>query len=295
MTIKSGYVAIIGNPNAGKSTLLNAFLGFKFSAVNPKVQTTRNKILSVMTGKEYQIIFLDTPGILEPKYEMHMVMLKEIKSAFKEADIILYLLDGMNLRLNDLIVIEEKFKKDFAKTKRIVALNKCDLLSQEQIADKFVTIKQELGLENIIPISGLDKINLDMLKESIIDNLPEGDFYFDEDTLTDRPVKFFVSEIIREKVLELYKEEIPYSVFVDIREFKTRAENQKDYINADIILERESQKIILLGKKGAMLKKLGESSRKDIEEFLGKGVFLNLFVKVRKDWRKDFNFLKNNF
>lgn len=295
MAVKSGYVSIVGRPNAGKSTLMNAFLDFKLSAVSRKVQTTRNKIQGILTGKDHQIIFVDTPGVLEPKYEMQQYMKKEIKTSFKDTDLVLYLIDGANIVMKDLQKIEKDYKKDFDRQKRIIVLNKCDRLSEEQIFDKIATLKQELGVNDIITVSAVTKLNLDILKNIIIENLPEGDFYYDNDTLTDKPEKFFVSEIIREKILELYEEEIPYSVHVEVREFKVRDEDQKDYINADIILERETQKIIVLGKRGEMIKKLGELARTDIEAFVGKEVYLKLFVKVRKDWRKDHRFLKNIF
>jgi GTPase len=293
--IKSGYAAIIGKPNAGKSTLMNAMLEFKLSAVNPKVQTTRNRILGIMTGKDHQLIFIDTPGILEPKYEMQKFMLKEIWSSVKEADVIVYILDAQNINLNEVKKIEEEFKKDFRRVPRVVVLNKIDLIPQENVQQKMIELRDEFGFNDIIPASALTKFNLDTLKARIIELLPEGDFYYDPDTLTNKPEKFFVSEIIRENILNLYQEEIPYSVFVDVREFKVREATQKDYINVDIILERESQKMIILGKNGDMIKRLGEMSRKGIEEFLGKEVFLKLFVKVRKDWRKDFRFLRSNF
>lgn len=295
MAVKSGYVSIVGRPNAGKSTLMNAFLDFKLSAVSRKVQTTRNKIQGILTGKDHQIIFVDTPGVLEPKYEMQQYMKKEIKTSFKDTDLVLYLIDGANIVMKDLQKIEKDYKKDFDRQKRIIVLNKCDRLSEEQIFDKIATLKQELGVKDIITVSAVTKLNLDILKNVIIENLPEGDFYYDNDTLTDKPEKFFVSEIIREKILELYEEEIPYSVHVEVREFKVRDEDQKDYINADIILERETQKMIILGKRGEMIKKLGELARTDIEAFVGKEVYLKLFVKVRKDWRKDHRFLKNIF
>jgi GTP-binding protein Era len=295
MAVKSGYVSIVGRPNAGKSTLMNAFLDFKLSAVSRKVQTTRNKIQGILTGKDHQIIFVDTPGVLEPKYEMQQYMKKEIKTSFKDTDLVLYLIDGANIVMKDLLKIEKDYKKDFDRQKRIIVLNKCDRLSEEQIFDKIATLKQELGVKDIITVSAVTKLNLDVLKNVIIENLPEGEFYYDNDTLTDKPEKFFVSEIIREKILELYEEEIPYSVHVEVREFKVRPDSQKDYINADIILERETQKMIILGKRGEMIKKLGELARKDIEVFVDKEVYLQLFVKVRKDWRKDHRFLKNIF
>jgi GTP-binding protein Era len=295
MAVKSGYVSIVGRPNAGKSTLMNAFLDFKLSAVSRKVQTTRNKIQGILTGDDYQIIFVDTPGVLEPKYEMQQYMKKEIKTSFHDTDLVLYLIDGANIVMKDLQKIEKDYKKDFDRQKRIIVLNKCDRLSEEQIFDKIATLKQELSVENIITVSAVTKLNLDILKKVIIENLPEGEFFYDNDTLTDKPEKFFVAEIIREKILELYEEEIPYSVHVEVREFKIRPDDQKDYINADIILERETQKMIVLGKRGEMIKKLGELARKDIEVFVDKEVYLQLFVKVRKDWRKDHRFLKNIF
>lgn len=295
MAVKSGYVSIVGRPNAGKSTLMNAFLDFKLSAVSRKVQTTRNKIQGILTGEDHQIIFVDTPGVLEPKYEMQQYMKKEIKLSFKDTDLVLYLIDGANIVMKDLIKIEKDYKKDFDRQKRIVVLNKCDRLSEDQIFDKIATLKQDIGFKDILTVSAVTKLNLDVLKNVIIENLPEGEFFYDNDTLTDKPEKFFVSEIIREKILELYEEEIPYSVHVEVREFKVRDDDQKDYINADIILERETQKMIILGKRGEMIKKLGELARVDIETFIGKEVYLKLFVKVRKDWRKDHRFLKNIF
>jgi GTPase len=293
--MKSGFVAIIGKPNAGKSTLMNALLGFKLSAVNPKAQTTRNKIFGILTDEDYQIIFSDTPGLLNPKYELQKFMLKEVKSSFKEADVILYMIDTLKFSAEEIRGTGKEFEKDFAGIHKIAVLNKCDLTAQDDVVKMMDVLGKELGFENIIPISAENNFNLDTLKSRILELLPEGEFYYDPEILTDKPEKFFVSEIIREKILELYKEEVPYSVFVDVREFKARDEGKKDFINADIIIERETQKMIIIGKGGNMIKKLGELSRKGIEEFLGRKVFLNLFVKVRKDWRKDENFLKNNF
>ena len=292
---KSGFVAIIGKPNAGKSTLMNALLGFKLSAVNPKAQTTRNKIFGILTDEDYQIIFSDTPGLLNPKYELQKFMLKEVKSSFKEADIILYVIDTLKFSAEEIRETGRDFEKDFAGIHKIAVLNKCDLIAQDDVVKMMDILGKELEFENIIPVSAENNFNLDTLKSRILELLPEGEFYYDPEILTDKPEKFFVSEIIREKILELYKEEVPYSVFVDVREFKTREEGKKDFINADIIIERETQKMIIIGKGGAKIKKLGEMSRKGIEEFLGRKVYLNLFVKVRKDWRKDENFINRNF
>jgi GTP-binding protein Era len=292
---KSGFVAIIGKPNAGKSTLMNALLGFKLSAVNSKAQTTRNKIFGILTDEDYQIIFSDTPGLLNPKYELQKFMLKEVKSSFKEADIILYVIDTLKFSAEEIRETGLDFEKDFAGIHKIAVLNKCDLIPQDDVVKMMDILGTELEFENIIPVSAENSFNLDTLKSRILELLPEVEFYYDPEILTDKPEKFFVSEIIREKILELYKEEVPYSVFVDVREFKTREEGKKDFINADIIIERETQKMIIIGKGGAKIKKLGEMSRKGIEEFLGRKVYLNLFVKVRKDWRKDENFINKNF
>jgi GTPase len=205
------------------------------------------------------------------------------------------MIDTLKFSAEEIRETGKEFEKDFTGIHKIAVLNKCDLTAQDDVVKMMDILGKELGFENIIPISAENNFNLDTLKSRILELLPEGEFYYDPEILTDKPEKFFVSEIIREKILELYKEEVPYSVFVDVREFKTREEGKKDFINADIIIERETQKMIIIGKGGKMIKKLGELSRKGIEEFLGRKVFLNLFVKVRKDWRKDENFLKNNF
>jgi GTP-binding protein Era len=296
---KCGYAALVGKPNAGKSTIMNTLLGFKLAAVNPKAQTTRNKITGILTGKDYQVIFLDTPGILEPKYELQSLMLKEVKSAFADADVLIYVVDCTTFKLDELKQVETEFAVEFGRAGRITVLNKIDKVMESDVKHMFITLHKELGLKDVIPIAAKLNFNLDSVINRVIELLPEvpsgGEFLFDPDTLTDRPEKFFVAEIIREKILELYKEEIPYSVFVEVREFKERGAVNKDFINADIILERESQKQILIGKGGAKIKKLGEISRRAIEEFRGKEIFLKLFVKVRKDWRRDSAFLKTNF
>ncbi len=293
-TKKCGFVSLIGKPNAGKSTLLNALLKQKLSVVTNKAQTTRNKIQGILTEKNYQIIFLDTPGILEPKYELQNFMLKELNSALRDSDLAVYLIDAGNFNIEDLRETENKYSRHFSALKRIPVLNKIDLIDANKEKEILDEIKKIFPIDDIVSVSAIERINLDLLLKKITDLLPQSEFYFDEDTLTDKPEKFFVSEIIREKIFEMFEDEIPYSTFVDIREFKER-ENSKDYINADIIIERETQKIIIIGKKGEKIKKLGEAARADIEKFLGKEIFLQLFVKTRKDWRKDHNFLKHNF
>ncbi|MBC8488765.1 MAG: GTPase Era [Bacteroidetes bacterium] len=290
---RCGYVAVIGKPNTGKSTIMNCLLGINLSVVNRKVQTTRNKILGILSKDNYQVIFLDTPGILEPKYELQRFMITEITSSLKEADIILHTMDATTIDKKKLAETEKKYEKLFKGKIRINVINKMDLISKEKILSIIGDLKTSFNYENIVPVSALKAINIDELEKVIVENLPESPFLYDRETVTDKPEKFFVSEIIRQKILDMFHEEIPYSVFVHIRKF-TERENSKDYINAEIILERESQKVILIGRKGEKIKKLGSLSRKGIEEFLGREVYLELFVKVRKDWRKDKRFIKDN-
>jgi GTP-binding protein Era len=291
---KCGYVAIIGKPNAGKSTLMNAFLGCDLSAVNKKAQTTRNKILGIYTEKNIQIVFIDTPGLFEPKYELQKFMMSELKSSFNEADIILHLIDITDFYIKLLKDTEDRFKKEFKGKKRIIILNKIDLVEQDDVKSKMLLLKEEFGFDNIIPISAKDSFNINEVYRNLVDNLPVSEFFFDEDILTDRPEKFFVSEIIRQKILDMYQDEVPYSVYVDIVEFIERKDS-KDYINAEIILERESQKVIFIGRNGDKIKQLGRLARESIEKFLKKEVYLKLFVKVRKDWRKDKRFLREAY
>lgn len=289
---KCGYVAIIGRPNAGKSTLLNAFLGCDLSIVNKKAQTTRNKILGIFTEKNIQIVFIDTPGLFEPKYELQKFMMSELKSSFNEADIILHLIDVTDFYIKLLKDTEERFKKEFKGKKRIIVLNKIDLVKQDDVKSKMLLLKEEFGFDNIIPISAKESFNISEVQRQLVENLPVSEFFFDDEILTDRPEKFFVAEIIRQKILDLYQDEVPYSVYVDIVEFIERKDS-KDYINAEIVLERESQKVIFIGRNGEKIKTLGRLARESIEKFLKKEVYLKLFVKVRKDWRKDKRFLRD--
>ena len=282
MKNKAGFAAIFGKPNAGKSTLINSLLNFKLSVVNKKVQTTRNKILGILTENNYQIVFIDTPGTLDPKYEL------------EEADVVIHIMDVLNIDYEDLKNTEEKFGDVLSGKKRIVVLNKIDLIDKAKLLPVMEKLTAEFRYDDIVPVSALDNENVDMLKDLIVKDLPEGEFFYDKDTLTDKSEKFFVGEIIREKILRFYHEEIPYSVLVNINEFKERSERLV-YINADIILERETQKIIVIGKKGEGLKRLGEKARLEIEKFLGRRVYLELFVKVRKDWRNNRNFIRENY
>ena len=294
MKNKAGFAAIFGKPNAGKSTLINSLLNFKLSVVNKKVQTTRNKILGILTENNYQIVFIDTPGTLDPKYELQKFMLTEIKTSLEEADVVIHIMDVLNIDYEDLKNTEEKFGDVLSGKKRIVVLNKIDLIDKAKLLPVMEKLTAEFRYDDIVPVSALDNENVDMLKDLIVKDLPEGEFFYDKETLTDKSEKFFVGEIIREKILRFYHEEIPYSVLVNINEFKERSERLV-YINADIILERETQKIIVIGKKGEGLKRLGEKARLEIEKFLGRRVYLELFVKVRKDWRNDRNFIRENY
>jgi len=289
---KSGFVTIFGAPNAGKSTLLNALLNYNLSVVNKKVQTTRDRILGILTEENYQIVFIDTPGILEPKYELQKFMLKEIKSSLEEADLIIHIIDAAKINLDKLKKIDEEFKDQMRNKKRIIVLNKVDLITKANLLPVMENISNNFGYDDTVPVSAAKVENLDTLKNVILEFLPEGEFFFSKDTLTNKPEKFFVSEIIREKILTYYHEEIPYSIIVNVTEFKERSENLI-FINADIIVERESQKIIIIGKGGSSLKKLGNKSRLEIEKFLGKKVYLELFVKIRKDWRNNKRFIRD--
>ena len=290
MNTKAGFVTIFGKPNAGKSTLINALLNFNLSIVNRKVQTTRDRILGVLTEGDYQIVFIDTPGILEPKYELQKFMLTEIRISLTEADLIIQIVDTLNINFEDLKKTDSDYKDLLSNKKRIIVLNKIDLMKTDNLLPIMERLKNEFNFDEIVPVSALEHENIEELKKIILKYIPEGEFFYDKDTLTDKPEKFFVSEIIREKILGMYHEEIPYSIMVGITEFKDRGNNLV-YINADIIVERESQKIIVIGNKGAGLKKLGERARKDIENFLNKKVYLELFVKVRKDWRNNRKFI----
>lgn len=290
----SGFVSIIGTPNAGKSTLLNSILGQNISIVTPKPQTTRNKIFGIFTRDNMQIVFVDTPGILDPKYRLQDFMKKEIDSSFLESDIIILVIDITDYEQAVLNSTYEKYNAEFSSHKLFCVLNKIDLLKKEQIPEIIKNISENFRFDEIIPISAIKKFNVDDLINTIGKYLPEGEFYFDTDTVTSQPEKFFVAEIIRQNVLKQFKDEIPFSVYIDVEEFKER-EAGKDFIRASIIVERDSQKAIIIGSGGSKIKALGESSRREIEIFLGRRTYVELFVKVRKDWKNDEDFLKKNF
>lgn len=290
----SGFVSIIGSPNAGKSTLLNAILGEKLSIVTAKPQTTRNRITGIYSKDNIQIIFTDTPGILEPKYMLQQFMKKEIESGVKDSDIILFIADASEYDREKFSRLYKTYEKHFSNCKLFCVLNKIDNIRKEEILLIISDISQNFRFDEIIPVSALKNYNTDDLIKTIIKYLPEHEFYFESGFITSQPEKFFVSEIIRQNILKLYSDEIPFSVYVDIEEFKER-DKGKDYISAAVITEKDTQKSIIIGESGSKIKLLGERSRKNIEDFLGREVYLELFVKVRKDWKNDEEFLKRNF
>jgi GTP-binding protein Era len=280
--MKAGFVNIFGRPNAGKSTLLNALMGEKLAIVSQKVQTTRHRIKGIITEKDYQVIFSDTPGIIEPKYKLHEKMMQAVKNALEDADIALLLVD-INENWEECNTIFEGLK---LKVPCIVVINKIDTANTEKLTECSNYFKEKQYCSKLITISALSGINKKKFMQPVLELLPEGmPFYGDDDNVSDLPTKFFVGEIIREKVYELFHEEIPYHTAVLISAFKEKSTLIK--ISADIIVQRETQKGILLGQGGSMIKKLGTEARKDIEKFLGQKVFLELFVKVKPGWREN--------
>jgi GTPase len=287
MAFKSGFVNIIGNPNVGKSTLMNELVGERLSIITSKAQTTRHRILGIVNGENFQIIFSDTPGIVKPVYKLHESMMRFVRTAFTDADVILYVTDVVETYDKNTPFIQ-KLKKTSAPV--IVAINKTDLSNPESLDLIWSGWKDFLPDAIIIPISALLKFNLLLLFNTILDKLPEGPVYFPDESLTDRPERFFVTEIIREKIFLNYKKEIPYSCEVVIDSFKEADDMIR--INAIIHVIRESQKGIVIGHRGEMLKRVGIQSRTDIEKFLGKKVYLGLQVKVAADWRNNDKLLK---
>jgi len=296
---KSGYVAIIGKPNVGKSTLLNSLLKYKLSIVTPKPQTTRHRILGILNGEDYQALFIDTPGMMKPAYPLQKLMQREIKSALEDADLILLMIEpppsssltsggriggGELLEESEKRVIESLLKKP-----AILVINKVDTVDKRSILP-IIEQYSKMGFKDIFPISALYNDGVEELKKGIVLNLPAGEPFYPPDQLTERPERFFVAEIIREAIFSYYGEEIPYSTLVEIEEFKER-EKGKDYIKAIIYTERDSQKAILIGKEGRALKKVGSMARNNIENFLGRAVYLELWVKIKEAWRQDETFI----
>jgi GTP-binding protein Era len=280
MSHRSGFVNILGNPNVGKSTIMNALVGEKLSIISPKAQTTRHRIMGIVNGEDFQIVYSDTPGILRPQYKLQETMMNFVNSALTDADMILYVTDVTERTAEEGEYID-KIKDSGMPV--IIAVNKIDLTNQEEL-EKIVDAWHKAFPDSpVIPVSALKCFNLDSLLNAILSKLPEGPAFFPKDQLTDKYERFFASEIIREKILKNYQKEIPYSVEIEIESFK----EEKAIINirALIHVTRESQKGIIIGHKGLMLKRVGTEARRDMEAFFGKKVFLDLYVKVTKDWR----------
>lgn len=288
MAHKSGFVNILGNPNVGKSTLMNVMVGERMSIITPKAQTTRDRIMGIVNGDDFQIVYSDTPGIIEPGYELHERMMKSVSRAVSDADIILFVTDVEESEESTRSMIEKLNRVD---RPVIVLINKIDLAEQDEISALADRWAKALPEARILPISALNKFNTQGVFEIIQEYLPECPPYFPKDQLTDKPTRFFVAEIIREKIFKFYKQEIPYSTAVIIESFKDEKDIVK--IRAEIMVERESQKGIIIGHKGKALKNVGVHARREIENFLQKKVFLQTFVKVDKDWRKNETSLKN--
>ncbi len=284
---KSGFVNIVGNPNVGKSTLMNELVGEKVSIITSKAQTTRHRILGIVNTEEYQIVYSDTPGVLRPNYKLQESMLNFSESALGDADVLLYVTDVIEKTGKN----EEFLKKvQRVDTPVLLLINKIDQTNQTELEALVEEWRKLLPKAEIYPISALNKFNIDVVKRRIIELVPESPPYFEKDALTDRPARFFVTEMIREKIFLYYQKEVPYSVEVIVEEFK----EEKDIINirALIIVERDSQKGIIIGNKGLALKKVGAMARKDMERFFEKKIFLQMFVKVEKDWRSRDNMLR---
>ena len=285
---KAGFVNIVGNPNVGKSTLMNRLVGEKISIITSKSQTTRHRIKGIVNTDDYQIVFSDTPGVVKPSYKMQEYMLEFSKSALVDADIILYVTDIVENIEKNLDFIDKVNKSDIPV---LLVINKIDLTTQEKLEALFDKWKSLIPRAEIFPLSATENFYVDNLYKRIVELLPEGEPFFPKDELTDLPSRFFVNEIIREKILQYYDKEVPYSVEVEVEEFKE--DDKRINIMAVIYVERSSQKGIIIGSQGEALKKVGTQARLDIEAFFGKKVFLNLYVKVLKDWRNKDSELKN--
>ena len=284
---KSGFVNIIGNPNVGKSTLMNKLIGERLSIITSKAQTTRHRILGIVNGENYQIVFSDTPGIIQPNYNLQTSMMKHVRSAFQDADVFLYMIEIGEKSLKDSSFFERLKNTDIP---ILLLINKIDKSNQEDVEKAMIHWESQLPKAKIIPISAIEDFGVDKIMSEIIAMLPIGTPYFPSDALTDKPERFFVSEIIREKILLNYQKEIPYSVEVVIETFKE--EDEIIRIEAIINVARETQKGIIIGHQGKALKKVGTQARKDLETFFGKKIFIKLFVKVTKNWRDNEQDLK---
>ena len=283
---KAGFVNIIGNPNVGKSTLMNALVGERLSIITSKAQTTRHRIMGIVNGEDFQIIYTDTPGIVNPHYKLHQQMMGVVYNALEDADLFLLVTEvGETLKNQELLS-----KIILSNTPVILVINKIDLSDEQQVTEKINYWQNIIPRAVVIPASATERFNIDAIFDHIMQVLPENPPYFPKDELTDRSMRFFVSEIIREKLLLYYQKEIPYSCEVAVESYEEK--EGVDSIRAIIYVERESQRAILIGHQGKSIKKVGIEARKDIEEFTGKKCFLNLYVKVMKDWRNSDRALK---
>lgn len=281
MEHKSGFVNIIGHPNVGKSTLMNALVGEKLSIITSKAQTTRHRIMGIVNGDEFQIIYSDTPGMVKPHYKLHESMMKFVDSALEDADVFLLVTEKADVAFEETLIAKLN-----SLNKPIVAvLNKIDLCGQDEVISLIKGLENKLPSATVIPVSALHRFNLDRVFDTLVEKLPVSPAYYPKDELTDRSVRFFVSEIIREKILLYFKQEIPYSVEVVVDEYKEK--ENITHIASTIYVARESQKAIIIGHHGKSIKGLGMAARKDIEDFIETKVFLDLRVKVSKDWRDD--------
>lgn len=287
MNHKAGFVNIIGNPNVGKSTLMNAWVGERLSIISAKAQTTRHRILGIVNHDNYQVVLSDTPGILEPAYKLQENMMDFVYGAFQDADVLVYMVEIGEKKMNNEIIFS-KLKN--SKQPLLLLLNKIDKVNQESLEQYFEYWQIQLPNAKIYPISALNKFNLDTVFNTVVSLLPDSPPYYDKETLTDKPERFFVNEIIREKILKYYSKEIPYSVEVEVEEFKK--ESDLLTIRAIIYVARDSQKGIIIGHKGKALNKIGTLARRDLENFFKSKVFLDLYVKVNKDWRNKESQLK---
>jgi len=287
---RSGFVTIIGRPNVGKSTLMNRFIGEKVAIVSSKPQTTRNKIQGVLTRSGYQIIFIDTPGFHKPKNKLGEYMMRVARNALEEVEAVLLVVDGKSgIGHGDEMIIESL---DNLETPVIAVLNKVDAMSKEDVASSIDRLKALWDFEAIVPTSALQGEGIDVLEKLLADHLPPGPKYFPDDMITDQPERFIIAELIREKALSLLRDEVPYGVGVEILGIRKREDKDMLDVEATIYCERDSHKGIIIGKRGAMLKQIGQQARMDMERLLGSPVFLNLWVKVKEDWRNKQAFMR---
>jgi GTP-binding protein Era len=288
MEHKAGFVNIIGNPNVGKSTLMNVLIGEKLSIITHKAQTTRHRILGILNKDDYQIVFSDTPGIIKPTYKLQESMMNFVQSAFQDADVLIYMVEMGEKQLKDKALFE---KIRNTKIPLLLLLNKIDLSEQKEVEKQIKLWKERVPNAEILPISALNKFNMDKILERIIELLPVSHPYYDKDAITDKSERFFVSENIREKILKYYKKEVPYSVQVEVEEFED--EDDIIRIRAIIYVLRESQRGIIIGHKGVGIKRIGTEARRELERFFDKKIFLETVVKVKKNWRDDDRQLKS--